>query len=235
LVSTELRHRWRRGNGGRRPDGRVRTPVPQKVLTPRSSWRARPSWSEGGRLNRSPTAARRRESGRRGAGAQGWQEVSAVRTSSRAGAGGILPIGEMPDHDRQPALERMLGYRREAVGESFWTLLHPTTTAAAGLRDGLPRRVEHNEIECRWLRSDRSIRCGCSVVTTGAGRDGRPETLVGSSGITERKQLADGRPDPARPPARQRPAGRLRAGRGLPAGYGWPRLYDWTAQDATST
>jgi PAS domain S-box-containing protein len=106
----------------------------------------------------------------------------------RIGADGQIMIAN-------PALERMLGYRRgELVGESFWTLLHPDDyLTAARVRDGLAHgAVEHNEIECRWLRSDRSI-VWCSVVTTPVlGADGRPETLVGIiQDITERKQLAE--------------------------------------------
>jgi PAS domain S-box-containing protein len=128
---------------------------------------------------------------------QGWQEVSAVRTIlteqapvgiCRIGADGQIVIAN-------PALERMLGHRRgELDGESFWTLLHPDDyLTAARVRDGLAHGADdHNEIECRWLRRDRSV-VWCSVVTTPVlGADGRPETLVAIiQDITERKQLAE--------------------------------------------
>jgi PAS domain S-box-containing protein len=148
-------------------------------------------------LSQIPYRRRGDEVGELARALQGWQEVSAVRTILTEQAPvGICRIGaEGQIMIANPTLEKMLGYQRgELVGESFWTLLHPDDyLTAARVRDGLAQgTVEHNEIECRWLRSDRSI-VWCSVVTTPVlGADGRPETLVAIiQDITERKLLAE--------------------------------------------
>jgi PAS domain S-box-containing protein len=148
-------------------------------------------------ISQIPYRRRRDEIGELARALQGWQEVTAVRTilTEQAPVGICLIGADGQVVLANPALERLLGYPRGAlVGESFWTLLHPDDyLTAARVRDGLTHGAfEHNEIECRWLRRDRSI-LWCSVVTTPVrGADGRPETLVGIiQDITERKLLAE--------------------------------------------
>jgi PAS domain S-box-containing protein len=148
-------------------------------------------------LSQIPYRRRRDEVGELARALHGWQEVSAVSTILTEQAPvGICLIGAQGQIVlANPALERMLGYPRGAlVGESFWTLLHPDDyLTAARVRDGLTHGTgEHNKIECRWLRRDRTI-LWCSVVTTPVrGAAGRSETLVGIvQDITERKLLAE--------------------------------------------
>ena len=171
--------------------------VLRQVLTPLKQLAAAAEMVAREGLSQIPYRRRGDEVGDLARALQGWQEVSAVRTILTEQAPvGICRIGmDGQIMIANPALEEMLGYRRgDLVGESFWTLLHPDDyLTAARVRDGLAQgAVEHNEIECRWLRSDRSI-VWCSVVTTPVlGPDGRPETLVGIiQDITERKRLAE--------------------------------------------
>src|ERR1700730_10025187 len=148
-------------------------------------------------LSRIPYRRRRDEVGELSRALQGWQEVSAVSTilTEQAPVGICLIGAQGQVMLANPALEGMLGYPRGAlVGESFWTLLHPDDYLTAGrVRDGLTHGTfEHNNIECRWRRRDRTT-LWCSVVTTPVrGAAGRPETLVAIiQDITERKLLAE--------------------------------------------